>query len=450
MKTPIYDFARKYADSDPIRMHMPGHKGVPSLLGVESLDITEIDGADVLYDARGIIKESRENASRLFKSGASFYSTEGSSLSIRAMLYLILMHAKGEGKRPLILAARNAHKVFSSASALLDIDIDWILPKSGDSLISCTVEPDRLDLLLSSYKYEKPTAVYLTSPDYLGNIADISGIARVCRSHGVLLAVDNAHGAYLAFLEPSMHPIALGAHVCADSAHKTLPVLTGGGYLHVSKDAPEIFFTHAERAMSTFASTSPSYLILQSLDLANDYLDKNYRKDLSAFTKKVDVLKKRLSETGYLLIGSEPLKLTVSAKSYGYTGSELADILFSHGIICEFSDPDFTVLMMTPESSEESLERLSEILLSIEKRVPIETAMPSVGTVKRVLSPRDAMLSPACEIPIHKSVGRILACESVGCPPAIPIVICGEEISEDSVRIFEYYGIKTVICTEKN
>jgi arginine/lysine/ornithine decarboxylase len=202
--------------------------------------------------------------------------------------------------------------------------------------------------------------------------------------------------------------------------------------------------------MSTFASTSPSYLILQSLDLANDYLEKNYRKQLETFTKKVDLLKKRLSDTGYLLIGNEPLKLTVSSKSYGYTGNELADILSSHKIVCEFSDPDFTVLMMTPESSEESLERLAEVLLSIERRLPIESAIPSVGIARKLLSPRDAMLSPSCEIPIQESVGRILACESVGCPPAIPIVICGEEISKDAVRVFEYYGIKTVVCTEKN
>ena len=449
MKTPIHDFVSFYSKNAPIRMHMPGHKGIASLLGIESLDITEIKGADVLYDSSGIIKESRENASQLFGSGMTLYSTEGSSLSIRAMLYLILMYAKAKGQHPLILAPRNAHRVFSGAASLLDIEVDWIFPEKSKSIVSCEVTPERLDTILSSYTERKPTALYLTSPDYLGNIADVQELSRVCRSHGVLLAIDNAHGAYLNFLSPSKHPMALGAHICCDSAHKTLPVLTGGGYLHIAKDAPEMFFSHAERAMSMFASTSPSYLILQSLDLANAYLAHSYREKLSDFIKKIDNLKEKLSELGYTLVGNEPLKLTVSAKPYGYTGEELSDILLSKNIVCEFSDPDFTVLMPTPEVSDKSLEILLDAFSSIEKRDAILESMPSLDIPRRVFSPREAMLSPCCQVPIENSVGRILASESVGCPPAVPIVVCGEEINEAAVSVFKYYGIDRVICIEK-
>ena len=110
METPIWDFVRDYGSKDNIRLHMPGHKG-KKRLGVEALDITEIDGADSLYEASGIIRESEENASALFGS-PTFYSTEGSSQCIRAMLYLALLHAKELGKRPVIAAGRNAHKTF--------------------------------------------------------------------------------------------------------------------------------------------------------------------------------------------------------------------------------------------------------------------------------------------------------------------------------------------------
>ena len=131
MKTPIYDFVKGYVDSEITRFHMPGHKG-NGPLGCESLDITEIKGADVLCEAGGIIGESEENASRLFGTAHSFYSTEGSTLAIKAMLAV----ACAGKQRPLILAARNAHKAFLCAAALLDVDIEWIYPDKFVHIVS--------------------------------------------------------------------------------------------------------------------------------------------------------------------------------------------------------------------------------------------------------------------------------------------------------------------------
>ncbi len=270
MDTPICDFVRQYAAGDSLRLHMPGHKGQP-FLGVEELDITEIDGADVLYQAEGIIKRSEENAAALFGTARTVYSAEGSSLSIRAMLDLLLRYGRRMGRPPLIAAGRNAHKVFLTAAALLDLEIAWIFPEERESLVSCRISGEALDGFLSRMA-RKPIAVYITSPDYLGNVADIAALSAVCHRHGVLLAVDNAHGAYLRFLPADRHPSSLGPDVCCDSAHKTLPVLTGGGYLHISKNAPAALGEPVEASMALFASTSPSYLILQSLDMANRYL----------------------------------------------------------------------------------------------------------------------------------------------------------------------------------
>ena len=124
MKTPICDFVQKYQQSGAERLHMPGHKG-QSYLGYEPFDLTEIDGADSLFSANGIIAESEQNASTLF--GAhTFYSTEGSSLAIKAMLLLVARHAKSKGQKPLVLAGRNAHKAFVSGVALVDVDVEWI------------------------------------------------------------------------------------------------------------------------------------------------------------------------------------------------------------------------------------------------------------------------------------------------------------------------------------
>ena len=148
---------------------MPGHKGVGN---VEKYDLTEVAGADSLYEASGIIKESEENASRLFDS-ITLYSTEGSSLAIRAMLYLALL-CRGNGKKATVLAARNAHKVFVSAMALLDFDVEWLMA-DGASYLSCAITKEDVAKKLADME-EKPLAVYITSPDYLGNVADVEGI----------------------------------------------------------------------------------------------------------------------------------------------------------------------------------------------------------------------------------------------------------------------------------
>ena len=439
MTTPIVDFVRRYAEQSAMRLHMPGHKGMP-LCGMEALDITEIEGADSLYEASGIIKESENNASALFGCD-TFYSTEGSSLCIRAMLHLVLLHAKQCGKKPLIAAGRNAHKTFLSAAALLDFDIAWLYPRDGASYLSCGIDLSVLENILQN---ENPAGVYITSPDYLGNVADIETVAALCHRYDTLLAVDNAHGAYLKFLPTSRHPIDLGADICCDSAHKTLPVLTGGAYLHIGKDAPELFSAQAKNALALFGSTSPSYLILQSLDCANKYIADGYRDALAAFAERVQTLKNKLTTHGYILIGNEPLKITVSTKPYGYSGKDFADSLAKQNIICEFADNDFTVMMLTPEIGD-SLDRLEGVLCSIERKAAIDKQPPACQKQERVLSVRQATFS-ACEtVPANESVGRILAAATVGCPPAVPIVISGERIDAHAARCFDYYGIET--CT---
>ena len=447
MKTPICDFVHKYIESDTTRAHMPGHKGIGAI-GCERYDITEVDGADVLYHSDGIIRESERCAASIFGTARTLYSCEGSSLSIRAMLYLALTYAKSEGRAPRILAGRNAHKAFLCAAAMLDIDIEWLYGENRSDILSCTITPSLLGDMLDRCAV-MPCAVYITSPDYLGNIADIKALSRVCRDRGVLLLVDNAHGAYLHFLSESAHPISLGADICCDSAHKTLPVLTGGGYLHISKRAPKILFDHAECAMALFASTSPSYLILQSLDHANKYMSDGYRDALARFVLCADELKGKLKRAGYELLGDEPTKITVRAKSYGYTGEELASHLRSCCVEVEFSDPDHTVLMLSPENTEKDFSRIERALCSLARKPAIDTAPPSLPCPERVMTPREAMLSPSHEVCVRDAAGLVLSQPSVSCPPAIPVLVCGEHIDEASLEMFEYYGIERLRVVEK-
>jgi arginine/lysine/ornithine decarboxylase len=438
MNTPICDFVKAYAKSNAIKLHMPGHKGM-ELLGFESLDITEIDGADSLYEASGIIAESEKNASELFGCD-TYYSTEGSSHCIRAMMYLVSLFAKSRGEKPYVLAGRNAHKTFHSAVALMDMDVDWIYPDDSESYLSCNISAEKLEKIFQSC-VRKPTVVYLTSPDYLGNILDIASISKLCHENGVLLAVDNAHGAYLKFLNPSMHPIDLGADICCDSAHKTLPVLTGGAYLHLSSGFAREVGDNVKNALALFGSTSPSYLILQSLDAVNEYLE-NHSQRLQLFVSGVDLLKGRLIEGGYELYGNEVLKITLQTKKYGYFGYDFAKILNEKGIVCEFCDPDFVVLMLTPEIKD--LDKVKEILLSIEKREPINLSAPKFKCLKIAASVREAVLSPSEALDVDKCLGRVVAMASVGCPPAVPVAVPGEIVDENALDCLKYYNINKI------
>ena len=446
MTTPIRDFVLSYAKKSPLRLHMPGHKGA-SLLGFEECDITEVAGADSLYEAEGIIRESEHNASLLFGC-PTYYSTEGSSQCIRAMLYLVMLHAKEQGvDRPLILAGRNAHKTFLSAVGLLDPDVEWLYPENEVGYLACPVTPDGLTARLSQMKVEGrlPSAVYLTSPDYLGNMVDIERLAAVCHRFGVLLAVDNAHGAYLKFLSPSLHPMDLGADLCCDSAHKTLPVLTGGAYLHIGAHLPTGLKSQAKQALALFGSTSPSYLILQSLDAVNALLaSRDYAPALTETAKRVETCRIKLHEHGlHPPANDEPLKLTLYPHHHGYTGIEVAQALREHGIECEFADPDHVVLMFTPAISEGDMVRLTEVLLSLPRRASLLLCPPPLVPPERVLSVREPLLSPSEVLPVGECIGRVLAAATVGCPPAVPIVVSGERIDESAVACFRYYGIDT-------
>ena len=195
--------------------------------------------------------------------------------------------------------------------------------------------------------------------------------------------------------------------------------------------------------MSVFASTSPSYLILSSLDKLNERL-LGYKASLASFLPKVHSLKHKLSSLGYSFVGDEPLKLTISAKSYGYFGYELAEMLFRENIYAEFYDRDFLVLMLSPDNSDASLEALVLALSSIEKRCEISEKLPTFFAPVCKISPREAVFLPFERIQVSKSRGKILALSSVSCPPAVPILVPGELIDDEAVKVFEYYGIKDV------
>lgn len=436
MDTPIYDFLKAYAASGTLRCHMPGHKGraLYGAPGGAELDITEICGADSLFEASGIIRESERAMSALYGSTDTFYSAGGSTLCIQAMLAAV----KREGRR--VIAVRNVHRAFLNAAALLDIDVEWVMPDYTDGILSGTIRPADIEAKLAA---SGEACVYLTSPDYTGRMADIREISEICHRYGAPLLVDNAHGAHLQFLPASLHPIALGADMCCDSAHKMLPALTGAAMLHTSS---ERYAGVLRQCMSLFASTSPSYLIMASLDLCRRYISESIRADIAQNLADISRLRTAFADR-LIFADGDPFHITVKAAESGYDGTALAELLRRSGVECEYADSALVILLMSPMNTHADYERLQAALGSTlaeaEKGEPCRDAA-LLPLPERAMSIRAAVFSPSEEIPVDEAEGRICAAVRLPCPPAVPIAASGEVIDRACINIFKRYGISTV------
>jgi arginine/lysine/ornithine decarboxylase len=443
MSAPIYEFAKNYAESGVSRFHMPGHKGKP-LHGLEPFDLTEIRGADYLFGAEGIIAESEARTAALYGTAKTLYSTEGSSLCIKTMLAIADHCREDKSQRMLVMAPRNVHKAFINACILLDIDVDWVYPAEKSRSL-CSSEVTAHDIWAALRRCpRKVDAVYITSPDYLGFIADIPAIAEVCKSHNVPLIVDNAHGAYLKFLDPDTHPITLGADMCCDSAHKTLPCYTGGAMLHISQNAPKGFVECSKLMMSLFASTSPSYLIMQSLDLCSEYLAGDYPAALAETAARTELCKRRLNDMGWRTIGDEHCKITIASAERGISGDDLGDILRKNKIEPEYTDPDLVVLMTTPFNTEEDFARLEAAMADIPHSEGTDLSFDGIPEAVVRLPIRQAAFSIQHEISVDEAEGMICGMTVTSCQPSVPIAVSGEEITAEIISILKRYGISAI------
>lgn len=422
MNTPIYDFLKSYMEKSGLRLHMPGHKGRGfSPLIPYGMDITEISGADSLFEADGIIAQSEENASEIFGTVRTCYSAGGSTLCIQAMLAMM----KQENRN--VIAARNVHRSFLAGCVLLGIEPQWIYPEYSCGILSGEIPLDRLEKMLSE---TENACVYLTSPDYMGKTADIKTISEMCRKYGAVLLVDNAHGAHSVFT--GCHPIALGADMCCDSAHKMLPALTGAAYLHIGN---ERYADKAKAAMSLFGSTSPSYLIMASLDLCNKYMSEDMKKDTERILPEIQKLKETIS-CRYEVYDGEPFHLTLLCN-----GLKLADELRLENIECEYADSNCIVLLLSVFSSSGDIEMLTDVLMHCHPEKSCGWQLEKLPEMEKAMSVRDAALSDYETVSIDESCGRICAMINVPCPPAVPIAVSGEVINENCIKIYKNYGI---------
>lgn len=444
MSQPIADFTEKNNANEILRAYMPGHKGKGE--GFYGFDITEINGADSLYEAEGIIAESERQTAELFGAYKTLYSAGGATLCIQTMLALI---SRVIGDKS-VLAFRNCHRAFVNACGLLGISPIWIMPRFTSSLVTGDITADTVKTALEKCRDNGniPGCVYITSPDYMGKIAPVEDIARVCHDFGVLLAVDNAHGAYMRFTYGAdgkpLHPLFRGADICCDSAHKTLPVLTGGAYLHIKDPGTEPYEGCAKELMSLFGSSSPSYLILRSLDRCGELLRQEGQEYFLCQQQAAEKLHERLSPY-WQLYGDEWGKLTFFAPASGFNGTELAQALRQRGIECEYADECFTVLMLTGFTPRE-MERIGDIIMNIpQPRMAVPVPDYSGFTLpQQAVSIGEAMGSPSVRVDVSQAADRTAGLSPSHCPPGVAPIVSGEVFREDIIEILQRYGIFSV------
>lgn len=437
--TPLKRALDEYIRQDYARLHMPGHKGASiSPFGeLMAYDVTEVEGTDSLFEDDGPLKELEEIFTRLYDTKGTVMSAGGSTLCIQAMLRMV---AKKEGR---ILAGRNIHAAAVNAMALLGLEPVWVYPnrKQEERLIG-EISPDEIRSVLEKEKQagtlDSLCAVYVTSPDYFGVMSDIRSIAQIAHEYGLPLLVDNAHGAHLHFLKEEYHPMQLGADLCCDSLHKTMPALTGAALLHTSDTK---YYPQMKGAMTVFGSTSPNYLIMLSMDSTAAFLMQDGAERIQQTVTRCEELRQKAREKGFALPQHcDPMRLTLPLAGTGWDAQTFHKLLRKYKIMEEYLSDSGCVLLFSPFNREEDFKRTEALLDEVLIQKQPFTAFPIVPSEK-VMSLREAFLSPKESVLVEKAEGRIAAQVKITCPPGIPLVMPGERLHKEIIKILKNSGI---------
>lgn len=450
-RTPLYSALVAHREQGKVSLHTPGHKGAADVLrGINiSLDLTELPDTDALYEADGVIAEAEELATSLFGSNKTVFSAGGCSLAIQAMLRCCCT----EGDK--VIMDRGCHRTAVNASALLGLQPVWLMSSqaSPDGLFPLPTADDVEQLLAAN---PDARAVYLTSPDYMGRLCDISAIAAVCDKNNIPLLVDNAHGSHLIAFD-HLHPLKQGAAMTACSAHKTLPVLTGGAFLSSSR--PELS-VRMKGAMSLFGSTSPSYLIMASLDLCRAWLQGKGMEALQKTALLCEDIRKAAVEAGFALPEgmSDPMRITLLTQPTGISGITAANLLRQASFEPEYADDSCVVMLPTPFVTDEQMHRLKNAVSLLPDGTrnvgendkvfmpPIGRVLACAAEAEQVMPLRTAALCHRMTVPIEETAGRIAAAGVCPCPPGVPVVMPGERISQQCAHLLHAMGVSNVEC----
>ncbi|MDQ0999988.1 arginine/lysine/ornithine decarboxylase [Neobacillus niacini] len=445
-RIPLYEALIDYKNTKPISFHVPGHKsGVVLNQQSQSLfqellkiDATELSGLDDLHSPEGVIKEAEKLLAALYQVKESFFLVNGSTVGNLAMILSVC------GKDDVILVQRNCHKSVLNALKLAKVRPVFLEPYYNlEWKVATGVSKEIVDRAISLYPNAK--AIVLTYPNYYGMVYDLKSIINLAHLKNIPVLVDEAHGPHFIIGEPfPASAIQLGADMVVHSAHKTLPAMTMGSYLHINSD--RINRDKVKEYLQILQSSSPSYVIMASLDLARNYLATYHRNDLEYLRQEISNFKKELSTIQSIKVLEYPeslgdtLKVTMQSRSK-LSGFELQKRFEEKGIYTELADP-YNVLLILPllkenqdyplaEASRKIKELLEEIPYSpIEDKFLIRT-----GKISELAIPYESLSNTENEvIPISEAAGQVCAETIIPYPPGIPLLLMGELITEEKVK----------------
>ncbi|WP_066302029.1 aminotransferase class I/II-fold pyridoxal phosphate-dependent enzyme [Bacillus sp. FJAT-29937] len=445
-KMPIFDALKAHIERSPVSFHVPGHKyggllpdGVKGYFQeLLKLDATELNGLDDLHSPEGIILEAEDLLSHFHGTKRSFFLVNGSTVGNLAMI----MAAIAEDDT--VLVQRNCHKSVLNGVQLAkahpvflgpDFDEEWGVA-GGISLQTVKLAMD---------EYPDAKAIILTYPNYYGMVNDIEEIIQYSHTKGIPVLIDEAHGAHFAGNEIfPRSAVQLRADIVVQSAHKTLPAMTMGAYLHFNS---EIL---SERRVSDYLqilqSSSPSYPIMASLDMARHYLAAYSNEDASDLLLKIAEFRKKLQQIRGIQVldyqngKGDPLKITIQSTT-SLSGYDLQSLLEGIGIFAEMADP-YNVLLVFPLlkkdmdfSIEEIIKRFETALQPIPntRRSKIVNSIDKPGISKLSLSVEEMRSITSQSIPLEEAVGQISAQLLIPYPPGIPLLFPGEKIRTEDI-----------------
>lgn len=440
---PLIQAMHHFKEKNPISFHVPGHKhGKLSGLPMEirnslCYDFTELEGLDDLHEPVGVIAEAQRLLASTYSSTSSFFLVNGSTVGNLAMIYATCRAGDT------IIVQRNAHKSVFHGIELTGAQPVYVSPDWDRETMSVGVMTlEKMERTLSAYSYAK--AVILTYPTYYGSTgADLKEIIALCHSYGIPVLVDEAHGAHFAIGEPfPKSALDLGADVVVHSAHKTLPAMTMASYLHVKSNF--VSSRLVAHYLQMLQSSSPSYLLMASLDDARSYIDSYTKEDKDAFILKRVNFINRLKSIPLLqtVETDDPIKLLLRMK--GHSGFELQKCLEEQGIYSELADP-YQTLFVLPLLKSGSDYPIEEICHRIECAIDILKGMCNTDVVAVAPIFNDEISSPTYSyaeiaqmesewVPFEQSIGRVIAGSVIPYPPGIPLLISGEKVSEQDIR----------------
>lgn len=440
MSTPLYDALIHLRGSDPLRLHMPGHKGRAGGLfaAVSAIDFTELTPTGNLYTGQGPIRQAERLCARAAGARDALFFTCGSTQGIFTML------SAAVGLGGTLILDRSCHKSVYHGMGLLDITPVYLTPalQPGTSL-PAPLSPEDAETALAAHPEAK--ALFVTSPSYYGLRADIPALAAVCRRHGAYLLVDEAHGAHFPFVGCSS-AAALGADLAVVSAHKTWPALGSSSILYVGAHFPMDALALKEQS-ACFATTSPSYPILASMDYARAQLEGDAGKAYRDTARRTEALRRRINEeTPFHALCREdglfldPCRLTVDTLAGGLSGHRANTLLEARNIYMEMADERYLVAILTCADGEAEFRRLWEGLRALIPHAGQDAPEPPLSLPplpEQRESIRTAMFGPRETVPLKDAAGRVSAQIVAPYPPGVPILAPGEEITEKHIAYLQ-------------